>query len=159
MISTLLGFLASISNAQPAAKKASHKTHARTHYRHAKHHVRHRYRRGRRSSWKRHGQQKIAPDRAREIQDALIREHYLTGEANGQWDTRTQAAMERFQADNGWQNKVTPDSRALIKLGLGPDYSQEQLLNLPSAAQTDAIASAGSGSSTISARGVSRDKQ
>lgn len=157
MISTLLGFLASFSNAQPPAKKASDKARARHHYRHTKHSVRHRSR-GRKTSWKRHGQQKITPDRTREIQDALIRQHYLTGEASGEWDARTQAAMEQFQADNGWQSKVTPDSRALIKLGLGPDYSQQELLNVPGA-QTDAVASAGSGSSAISATGVSRDKQ
>lgn len=159
LISTLLGFLASFSNAQPATRKATHKASAaRHHSRRVGRHVRNRYRRGRKTSWKRHGQQKIAPDRAREIQDALIREHYLTGDASGEWDARTQAAMERFQADNGWQSKVTPDSRALIKLGLGPDYSQQQLLNLPTA-QTDAVASADSGSSTISATGVSTDKQ
>src|SRR5271163_4852252 len=29
-------------------------------------------------------------------------------------------AMQKLQADNGWQTKLTPDSRALIKLGLGP---------------------------------------
>jgi hypothetical protein len=28
--------------------------------------------------------------------------------------------MMRFQNDNNWQTKVMPDSRALIKLGLGP---------------------------------------
>jgi hypothetical protein len=28
--------------------------------------------------------------------------------------------MQKFQADHGWQTKLTPDSRALIKLGLGP---------------------------------------
>jgi hypothetical protein len=28
--------------------------------------------------------------------------------------------MTRFQNDHGWQSKVVPDSRALIKLGLGP---------------------------------------
>ncbi len=28
--------------------------------------------------------------------------------------------MQKFQADNGWQTKITPDARALIKLGLGP---------------------------------------
>lgn len=31
--------------------------------------------------------------------------------------------MQKFQADNGWQTKLMPDSRALKKLGLGPDYS------------------------------------
>jgi len=33
----------------------------------------------------------------------------------------------KYQADHGWQSKVIPDSRALIKLGLGPNYSQEAL--------------------------------
>jgi hypothetical protein len=28
--------------------------------------------------------------------------------------------MQKLQAENGWQSKITPDSRALIKLGLGP---------------------------------------
>ena len=70
-----------------------------------------------------HGQQAIEPARVTEIQQALIREHYLTGEANGQWDASTQAAMQKYQADQGWQTKLMPDSRALKKLGLGPDYS------------------------------------
>jgi len=70
------------------------------------------------------GQQSIEPDRATEIQNALIREHYLTGEASGQWDATTEEAMQKFQADHGWQTKLMPDSRALKKLGLGPDYSK-----------------------------------
>ena len=69
--------------------------------------------------------------RAREIQEALIREHYLTGEPSGSWDSTTQAAMQKFQSDQGWQAKTIPDSRALIKLGLGP--SHEHLLNPESA--------------------------
>ena len=75
------------------------------------------------TSHKLHGQQAIEPARVTEIQQALIREHYLTGDANGQWDTTTVAAMQKFQADQGWQTKLMPDSRALKKLGLGPDYS------------------------------------
>ena len=77
------------------------------------------------SAWKRHGQQQIASDRAREIQEALIREHYLDGQPNGMWDARTTAAMRKFQADQGWQSKVVPDSRALIKLGLGPSHEND----------------------------------
>jgi peptidoglycan hydrolase-like protein with peptidoglycan-binding domain len=69
------------------------------------------------------GQQAIDSTRVLEIQQALIREHYLNGEANGQWDTSTLSAMQKFQADQGWQTKLMPDSRALKKLGLGPDYS------------------------------------
>ena len=77
------------------------------------------------------GQQAIDQGRAREIQEALVREHYLTGEPSGTWDADTQAAMRRYQAAQGWQTKTVPDSRALIRLGLGP--SREHLLNPESA--------------------------
>jgi hypothetical protein len=70
-----------------------------------------------------HGQQTIDSDRVTAIQSALIREHYMTGEPTARWDADTQAAMLKFQADQGWQTKLTPDSRALIKLGLGPNHS------------------------------------
>jgi len=69
------------------------------------------------------GQQAIAPDRVTDIQQALIRVHYLSGEADGKWDERTKAAMQKYQAAQGWQTKLLPDARALKKLGLGPDYS------------------------------------
>ena len=59
-------------------------------------------------------------DRATEIQTALIKSGYLTGTPSGHWDSASEAAMQKLQADNGWQTKLTPDSRALIKLGLGP---------------------------------------
>ena len=84
-----------------------------------------------RKSARQRGQQKIDSHRALQIQQALIREHYLTGKPSGVWDAPTQAAMQKYQAANGWQSKTTPDSRALIKLGLGPD--QEHLLNPESA--------------------------
>jgi hypothetical protein len=86
--------------------------------------------RKRASSHKR-GQQKIDSDRAREIQEALIREHYLDGTASGTWDAKSQSAMQRYQGDNGWQSKTVPDSRALIKMGLGPNH--DHLLNPESA--------------------------
>lgn len=80
------------------------------------------------------GQQKIDSERTQEIQEALIREHYLDGEATGTWNQATEAALRRYQADNGWQSKTVPDSRALIKLGLGP--SKDHLLNPDSAMTT-----------------------
>jgi hypothetical protein len=89
---------------------------------------------------KKRGQQAIDPTRAREIQTALIREHYMQDEPSGSWDAATQAAMQRYQADQGWQSKTTPDSRALIKLGLGP--SHDHLLN-PESAMTTSAATAG----------------
>ncbi len=70
-----------------------------------------------------HGQQSIEPGRVMEIQQALVRQHYLAIEPNGKWDATTEAAMQKYQADNGWQTKLMPDSRAIVKLGLGPDYS------------------------------------
>ncbi|HUZ04588.1 MAG TPA: peptidoglycan-binding domain-containing protein [Acidobacteriaceae bacterium] len=81
------------------------------------------YKGRRRRSKKSHkvqGQKAIDPQRAAEIQEALIREHYLRGNATGNWDASSQAAMQKFQLDNGWQTKIIPDARALIKLGLGP---------------------------------------
>lgn len=83
------------------------------------------------ASWRSRGQQKIDPQRAHDIQDALLREHYLDGSPSGVWDDTTQKAMQRYQADQGWQSIMTPDSRALIKLGLGPDHAH--LLNPESA--------------------------
>ena len=69
------------------------------------------------------GQQAIDADRVMQIQQALIREHYLAGDPSGKWDATTVAAMQKYQSDQGWQTKLMPDSRALKKLGLGPDYS------------------------------------
>jgi hypothetical protein len=77
------------------------------------------------------GQQKIDRERTLEIQEALVREHYLTGKPTGVWNDATQQAMQRYQADNNWQSKTTPDARALIKLGLGPYH--KHLLNPESA--------------------------
>ncbi len=99
-----------------------------------------------RKSRKPRGQQAIDDQRAKEIQDALLREHYLNGETSGSWDAATQAAMRKYQADQGWQTKVIPDSRALIRLGLGP--SRVHLLN-PESAMV-------SGSGPVQAAGVSR---
>ncbi len=124
----------------PSAK-AKHPTsthaatqHASTHTSAQKSKISHRRKASRRVAEqvkKKRGQQAIDSSRAREIQTALIREHYMEGEPTGTWDSTTQAAMQRYQADQGWQSKTTPDSRALIKLGLGP--SHDHLLNPESA--------------------------
>lgn len=67
------------------------------------------------------GQRSIDDSRASQIQAALVKSGYLTV-PSGHWDSDTSAAMQKFQADNGWQTKLVPDSRAIIKLGLGPDH-------------------------------------
>ncbi len=103
----------------PALAATTHRASAGAHSSHSKHSG---HRAGSRSKRLR-GQQAIDPARVTEIQQALIREHYLRGEADGKWDETTKAAMQKYQADQGWQTKLMPDSRALKKLGLGPDYS------------------------------------
>ena len=128
----------------PAEQKPAAKPTKRAH-RHVK----------RRASWKKKGQQAIKPERVIEIQQALIREKYLIGEPSGVWDARTQAALIKYQGDNGWQNKVVPDSRALIKLGLGPDYSSQTLLNGQPAAPAAGTTSTAASRSI----GAARDKQ
>jgi len=120
----------------PAATKATSKTAGHEHHKGK-----------RKASWKKKGQQGINAERATEIQQALIRQNYLTGEPTGEWDARTQAALVKYQGDNGWQTKVVPDSRALIKLGLGPNYSAE-LLNGPPKASPAATPS------TTASRGI-----
>jgi peptidoglycan hydrolase-like protein with peptidoglycan-binding domain len=92
------------------------------------------------STHKTAGQRGIDDTRASQIQASLIKSGYLSGEASGHWDARTEAAMQKFQEDNGWQTKLIPDSRAIIKLGLGPAH--DSALN-PSAVtpETNSISS------------------
>lgn len=106
---------------KPASTTAQSKTHTTSKKR-------------RKKSTRLRGQQKIDSERAQQIQEALIREHYLKGEPTGSWNQATEDALRRFQAANGWQSKTVPDSRALIKLGLGP--SKDHLLNPESAMTT-----------------------
>jgi hypothetical protein len=124
------------SSAAPDSKPTTAATPAHTH--HATTSTTHTASTGKRSSRKKssrvRGQQKIDSERAQAIQQALIREHYLSGEATGTWNQSSEEAMRRYQADNGWQSKEVPDSRALIKLGLGP--SKDHLLNPESAMTT-----------------------
>lgn len=78
------------------------------------------------------GQRGIDDARATQIQASLIKSGYLSGQASGHWDAQTEAAMQKFQQDNGWQTKLIPDSRAIIKLGLGP--AQDSALSASSPA-------------------------
>lgn len=85
------------------------------------------------------GQRSIDDARASEIQAALVRTGYMVeSESSGHWDSATESAMQKFQSDNGWQTKLMPDSRAIIKLGLGPSQ--------PAFSSTGASSIAASGS-------------
>lgn len=114
------------------------------------HKVSHKGKSSKKSGSKR-GQQKIDSERTREIQEALAREHYMEGAPSGKWDASTEEALRRFQADHGWQNKTVPDSRALIKLGLGPNH--DHLLNPESAMTTNPQAPRGNAAPTGTAGG------
>ena len=118
------------ATAHPAPKATKHKAPSAGHRAKSKKHPR--------------GQAAIDRERASQIQEALVREHYLNGKASGTWDNATQEALRRYQADHGWQNKSIPDSRALISLGLGPDH--EHLLNPESAMTSEPQLPHGSGS-------------
>jgi peptidoglycan hydrolase-like protein with peptidoglycan-binding domain len=122
LLSATLAFGASTSSEKPSANPTAK-------VQNASHHV---HRASKKTRKKRvRGQKAIDGDRVRQIQEALIREHYLKGEPSGKWDASTQQALHRYQSDQGWQSKTVPDSRALIRLGLGPD--SEHLLNPESA--------------------------
>ena len=82
------------------------------------------------------GQRGIDDARATQIQTSLIKSGYLSGEATGHWDAQTEAAMQKFQSDNGWQTKLIPDSRAIIKLGLGPAQDSTPGISAASAPET-----------------------
>jgi len=60
------------------------------------------------------------PDKARilEIQDALVRRHWLPS-ASGKWDKPTIAALRALAAERGWPTCHVPDARVLNILGLG----------------------------------------
>jgi hypothetical protein len=100
------------------------------------------------------GQRQIDPQRASQIQAALIRENYMTGTPSGQWDADTETAMLRFQADHGWQTRLTPDSRALIKLGLGPNPSDTAVPGTDSVQATAAPATGGDAGTLASAHAM-----
>ncbi|MGH9585494.1 MAG: peptidoglycan-binding domain-containing protein [Acidobacteriaceae bacterium] len=108
LITALAAAPAFASRTHRPATSGHHHTHHRRHARRSRHHVV-------------RGQRGIDSERAKQIQAALIKQNYLTGTPSGEWDDATEDAMKKYQADHGWQTTHTPDSRALIALGLGPE--------------------------------------
>jgi hypothetical protein len=81
-------------------------------------------------SW-RTSQQQPAPERYREIQQALIGRGYLEGPATGVWGAESMEALKKFQLDQNLKGDGKLDSLSLIALGLGP----KRTANQPSRAQ------------------------
>jgi Putative peptidoglycan binding domain len=61
-----------------------------------------------------------SPERVQEIQQALIQAGDLQPPASGRWDSSTRDAMSRYQETNGFAVTGLPDSKSLMKMGLGP---------------------------------------
>jgi len=78
-----------------------------------------RKRRGRRER----GQKAPAPERIREIQEALAKDGSYSGTPTGKWDAGTSEAMRRFQAAHGLNPTGKLEARSLQKLGLGSEVA------------------------------------
>lgn len=61
--------------------------------------------------------------RTQEIQSALQRGGYYTGDPTGKWDSGTQDSLRRFQAANGLPPTGKLDALSLQKMGLGSDVA------------------------------------
>lgn len=71
------------------------------------------------TSW-RAAQTTPAPERYKEIQQALIDKGYLQGPASGVWSPDCSQALKRFQQEQNLTPSGKLDSLSLISLGLGP---------------------------------------
>lgn len=70
----------------------------------------------------------LAPERAEEIQTALVKAGYLNEVPNGVWDDATEKAMKRYQADHHFPTTGLPESKTLMSLGLGPHPLPEDIV-------------------------------
>lgn len=77
----------------------------------------------------------IAPasDRIREVQQALIDRGFLTGTPSGTWNAESIDALKKFETAQNLKVDGKIDSKALIQLGLGPQYDRNLALPVPSA--------------------------
>jgi peptidoglycan hydrolase-like protein with peptidoglycan-binding domain len=60
------------------------------------------------------------PQRVQEIQRALFDAGELHEAPTSRWDEATREAMKRYQQANGFAITGLPDSKSLMKMGLGP---------------------------------------
>ena len=67
----------------------------------------------------RRGQSAPTLERIKEIQSAIARAGYYSGELTGKWDAATVAAMKEFQGAQGMKATGKLDALSLQKLGLG----------------------------------------
>lgn len=85
---------------------------------------------------------RMQPSRVQEIQQALIREGYLSGDPSGAWDAATRTAMQHYQQANNFSTTGLPDAKSLMKLGLGPHPLPDDLQPAASTAEATPSGSA-----------------
>jgi peptidoglycan hydrolase-like protein with peptidoglycan-binding domain len=69
-------------------------------------------------------QRQPAPERYKEIQEALAKRGYFQGSPDGVWGPSSVDAMRRFQQEQNLDASGKINSLSLIALGLGPKYDQ-----------------------------------
>jgi hypothetical protein len=85
-----------------------------------------------------------APERYKEIQNALVSKGYLSPEdANGSWNPASSDALKRFQGEQNLDSSGKINSLSLIALGLGPKHDAPVMR--PPAAQMPVQEFSGSG--------------
>ena len=80
----------------------------------------------RRRRWRRHHvtlPKHPSEQRTEQIQEALERGGYYSGNPNGKWDARTQESLRRFQTANGLPPTGKLDALSLQRMGLGSDVA------------------------------------
>ncbi len=79
----------------------------------------------RRRRWRHHVilPKRPSEQRTEQIQEALERGGYYSGDPNGKWDVGTQASLRRFQEANGLAPTGKLDALTLQKMGLGSDVA------------------------------------
>ncbi|HLK67935.1 MAG TPA: peptidoglycan-binding domain-containing protein [Bryobacteraceae bacterium] len=93
------------------------------------------------STW-RARQMAPAPERYKEIQEALVAKGYLSAEeANGAWNSASTEALKRFQGEQNLESSGKINSLSLIALGLGPKHDSASLRLPPPQPAQDAFAS------------------
>lgn len=62
-------------------------------------------------------------ERTEQIQSALARGGYYSGDPTGKWDSNTEESLRRFQSANGLPPTGKLDALSLQKMGLGSDVA------------------------------------
>jgi hypothetical protein len=81
--------------------------------------------------YRRSSQQQPAPDRYKEIQQALADKGYFGGAADGTWGPTSVDALKRFQHDQSLIEDGKLGSLSIIALGLGPKRGGTSVLAAP----------------------------